>query len=76
MKSRTKLLFALVTITIPSSSVLTQAPPEIGSTYLVRSIVYNRSDLLVAFKVTRQDDDGSAIILWKTLKQYKTPELN
>jgi len=51
-------------------------PLKVGSTYLVRSIVYNRSDLLVAFKITRQDDDGSAIILWKTLKQYKTPELN
>ena len=51
-------------------------PLNVGSTYLVRSIVYRHSDLLVAFKVTRQENDGSVIILWKQLKKYKTPTLN
>lgn len=51
-------------------------PLHVGSTYVVRSIIYGRSDLLVAFTVTRKDEDGSAIIIWKQLKTYETPKLN
>jgi hypothetical protein len=48
----------------------------VGSTYLVRSIVYDRSDTLTAFTVTRKDHDGSVIIIWKRLKNFRTPILN
>ena len=51
-------------------------PLRVGSTYLVRSVVYNYSDTLAAFTVTRKDNDGSAIVAWKRLKVYKTPRLN
>jgi len=44
-------------------------------TYLLRSISYRNSDVLVAFRVVRKDNDGSVIIAWKLLKQYPTPEL-
>ena len=50
-------------------------PVEVNSTYLLRSIGYSTSDVLVAFKVVRQDSDGSVIILWKLLKKYPVPEL-
>ena len=46
-----------------------------GSTYLLRSFNYGQSDVLVAFRVVRVDSDGSAIILWKLLKKYPTPQL-
>jgi len=39
-------------------------PLEIGATYLLRSIVYRESDVLVAFRTVRQDADGSVIIAW------------
>jgi hypothetical protein len=48
---------------------------EVGMTYVLRSIDYDRSDLLVALKVIRQDTDGSLIIAWKLLKKYATPKL-
>jgi hypothetical protein len=48
---------------------------EIGATYLLRSISFEESDLLVAFKVVRQDTDGSLIIAWKLLKKYPVPKL-
>jgi hypothetical protein len=48
-------------------------PVEVNSTYLLRSISYGRSDLLVAYRVTRQDSDGSVILAWKLLKQYSKP---
>ena len=48
-------------------------PVEVNSTYLLRSISYGRSDLLVAFRVTRQDNDGSVILAWKLLNQYSKP---
>ena len=50
-------------------------PVEENSTYLLRSIVYRRSDVLVAFRLVRKDTDGSVIIAWKLLKQYSTPKL-
>lgn len=45
-------------------------PVEAGATYLLRSIVYNESDVLVAFRLLRQDEDGSVIIAWKLLKDF------
>ena len=49
---------------------------EVGATYVLRSIVFGDSDVLVAFKVVRQDTDGSLIIAWKLLKKFPKPELN
>lgn len=46
-----------------------------GNTYVVRSINYGTSDVLVAFKIVRQDDDDSLILAWKMLKKYPTPRL-
>jgi len=43
--------------------------------YLLRSISYDRTDVLVAFRVIRRDKDGSVIIAWKRLKQYPAPQL-
>jgi hypothetical protein len=50
-------------------------PVEVKSTYLLRSIEYSTSDVLVALKIVRQDADGSVIILWKLLKKYPVPQL-
>ena len=50
-------------------------PVKIGSTFLVRSINYNYTDVLIAFQVVRKDTDGSVIIVWKLLKRFPKPEL-
>lgn len=52
-----------------------RVPVQVNATYLLRSINYSASDVLVAFRVVRQDMDGSAVILWKLLKKYPKPEL-
>jgi hypothetical protein len=49
---------------------------EVNNTYAVRSINYRVSDLLVAFRITRQDADGSLIIVWKILNRYGVPPLS
>ena len=46
-----------------------------NSTYLLRSVNYDTSDVLVAFRVVRVDNDDSVTILWKLLKKYPTPRL-
>lgn len=46
-----------------------------NSTYLLRSVNYDTSDVLVAFRVVRVDNDDSATILWRLLKKYPTPRL-
>lgn len=50
-------------------------PAVVGSTYILRSIDYARSDVLVAFQVVRKDIDGSLILAWKRLKKYAVPQL-
>jgi hypothetical protein len=46
-----------------------------GRTYILRSINYETSDVLVVFRVIREDSDGSMILLWKRLKKFPTPRL-
>lgn len=45
------------------------------NSYLLRSVGYHVADLLVAFRIVTQDDDGSAVIVWKILKKFPVPEL-
>lgn len=60
---------------IDGASYKERVPVEVGATYVVRSISFDRSDVLVAFRVVRQDTDGSLIIAWKMLEKYPTPKL-
>lgn len=55
--------------------IKSRAPVRLNSTYLLRSINYLGSDVLVAFRVVRVDSDGSTIILWKLLQKYGTLKL-
>lgn len=48
----------------------------VGSSYIVRSISPDYYDVLVAFKVHRQDSDNSLILIWRLLEQYDTPRRN
>jgi len=50
-------------------------PVIVGGTYVLRSIGYDRFDVLVAFQVVRQDSDGSLILRWKKLREFSTPFL-
>ena len=50
-------------------------PIKTGDTYLLRSIVYDKYDVLVAFQVARQEDDGSVTIAWKLLKKFDRTDL-
>jgi hypothetical protein len=50
-------------------------PASVDTTYVVRSVSYERSDVLVAFRVVRRDADGSLIIVWKMLKKYPVTQL-
>jgi hypothetical protein len=52
-----------------------RVPVKRKNAYLLRSIGFSRSDLLVAFRVVTQDDDGSVVIVWKILKKFPVPQL-
>lgn len=56
-------------------SYKSRQPLKAKNTYLLRSVSYGRSDLLVAFRLIREDTDGSAVILWKILKRFPVPVL-
>lgn len=48
----------------------------VGQTYIVRSVGYRSSDVLVGFRPFRRDTDGSLLLQWKLLKRYPSPNLN
>lgn len=62
-------------VTIGGIKYQSKLPVAVNSTYLLRSINYRRTDVLVAFRVVRTDTDGSVTIAWKLLKRYSPPEL-
>ncbi|HEV7905504.1 MAG TPA: hypothetical protein VGO96_16805 [Pyrinomonadaceae bacterium] len=80
-----KTLYEMVGIYEQSRSVLasahhaygTTAPAQPNTTYVLRSTMYNQkgrkpNDVIIAFRVTRQDTDGSVTILWKELRTPKS----
>jgi hypothetical protein len=46
----------------------------VSNTYLLRSVSYDDSDIAVAFRVIREDADGSVILLFKVLKKFPAPK--
>ena len=60
-------------VTIDGMLYKASLPVQLNSTYLLRSINYGRSDLLVRFRVVRQESDGSVILVWKLLQEYGRP---
>ncbi|MFY9553842.1 MAG: hypothetical protein WAV20_14380 [Blastocatellia bacterium] len=50
-------------------------PAILNRTYALRSVNYAVSDLLVVFRVIRQDTDGSLTLAWKILKKFPVPQL-
>ena len=47
----------------------------LGNTYVLRSVNYETSDVVVGFRVVRKDSDGSLILFWKMLRQFPVPLL-
>ncbi|MFL6212690.1 MAG: hypothetical protein ACJ74J_02230 [Blastocatellia bacterium] len=62
-------------VMINSSTYASRVPALVNTTYVLRSIDYSTSDVLVVFRVVRQDSDGSLTLLWKNLKEFPKPEL-
>ena len=48
---------------------------RVSNTYLLRSISFERSDVLIAFRLVREDSDGSFILVFKELKKFPAPDL-
>jgi hypothetical protein len=61
--------------TINEIAYQSRLPVRVGNTYVLRSINYDESDVLVAFRVVRRDTDGSLIMVWKMLKKFPVPHL-
>ncbi|MEQ1764488.1 MAG: hypothetical protein ABL984_15265, partial [Pyrinomonadaceae bacterium] len=61
----------------------TSTPIVLNRTYVLRSIAFStheygsfwNTDVLTAFKVVGQENDGSVVILWKEMKESKAPLL-
>lgn len=61
----------LTTLTFDNPLVTKNVPVKAGHTYLLRSIIYNRSDLAGALNVIEVSPDGSVTMLWKKLAGFE-----
>ena len=61
-------------IDIGGSIFKDRVPSVVSNTYLLRSVSYDDSDIAVAFRVVREDADGSVILLFKVLKKFPAPK--
>ncbi|MEJ7623270.1 MAG: hypothetical protein WKF34_04710 [Pyrinomonadaceae bacterium] len=50
-------------------------PAIVGHSYLLRSINFRHSDLVVALRIQNQDDDGSLVIFWKLVRSFGKRDL-
>lgn len=50
-------------------------PIVLNQAYVLRSTLYQRGDLLIAFRIIRQDKDGALTIVWKKLNSYPVSKL-
>src|SRR5215475_14199547 len=48
-------------------------PAKESTSYILRTIIYDQWDILVTFRIARQDADGSLIMIWKLLKTFPKP---
>jgi len=62
-------------VTVNGVVYKTRVPVELDTTYLLRSISFDRTDVLVALRVIRKDTDGSLILAWRLIKKYPKPLL-
>ncbi len=53
----------------------TSLDATLDTTYVLRSIDYGNSDVLVIFRAVKKDTDGSMLLLLKKLKTYEVPKL-
>jgi len=61
--------------TIDGVSYKSRLPLRLNSTYVLRSVIFDTSDAIVALRVVRIENDDGAVILWKLLKKNPTPYL-
>ena len=62
-------------VTVDGIPYQSRVDAVVNHTYLLRSIDYGTSDLLVAFRVVSSGEDGGLTIAWKILKEYRRTEL-
>lgn len=62
-------------LTLGNTSYRNRVPVEVGASYVLRSVSYGESDVVVCFEVLRKDEDGSVVLAWRMLKRLPVPEL-
>lgn len=58
---------------IEGTTLLGQAVAVENESYLLRSINVRNSDILVAFRVVTELEDGAFVLVWKILKRFDPP---
>ena len=74
-KARCEMLLFRNGVAIDGQLYKAGLPIHANTTYLLRAFDYGQSDVLVGFRVVREDGDGGVTIAWKLLKQFAPRKL-
>ena len=50
-----------------------QVVAVVNNTYVLRSILNQRADQLIAFRIVMEDEEGSLSVVWRRIKNYPKP---
>lgn len=50
-------------------------PAQVNTTYVMRTLNFKRADMMVAFRIVHQDNNGNLHILWKQIQSLPLAEL-
>lgn len=59
----------------PLATLTRDEAAKVGRAYALRSIGFDKTDVLVTFRIVRKDADGSLILHWKLLRAFEKPTI-
>lgn len=62
-------------IQVSGATFSTGVLAQVNQTYAMRSVLYKKADVVIVFRVVREEEDGSLYLLWKELKSFPMPKL-
>lgn len=62
-------------IQVSGAAFSTGVLAQVNQTYGMRSVLYKKADVVIVFRVVREEGDGSLYLLWKEISAFTMPKL-
>jgi hypothetical protein len=62
-------------IQVSGATFSTGVLAQVNQTYGIRSVLYKKADVVIVFRVVREEADGSLYLMWKEVRSFAAPKL-